>query len=71
VEGVRVPKLFLAGEFDSDAVQLRPEVGRAAPPPTEIVVLDTGEHGTDILEFGDPAVADVFRRSVLDFLAGL
>jgi hypothetical protein len=34
-------------------------------------VLDTGEHGTDILEFGDPAVADEFRRSVLDFLAGI
>jgi hypothetical protein len=30
---------------------------------------DSGEHGTNILEFGDPAVADVFRRSVLDFLA--
>jgi len=42
-----------------------------APPPTEDNHLDTGEHGTDILEFGDPAVADEFRRSVLDFLAGI
>jgi hypothetical protein len=42
---------------------------RAASLPKHVVLLDTGEHGTNILEFGDPAVADVFRRSVLDFLA--
>ena len=69
VRGVRVPKLLMAGEFDGDAAELRPEVERAAPPPTEVVLLDTGEHGTDILEFGDPAVADMLRQSVLDFLA--
>ncbi|HEU4831976.1 MAG TPA: hypothetical protein VFU18_04635 [Actinomycetota bacterium] len=71
VRAVRVPKLLAAGEFDSDAVALRPAVERVAPPPTEVVVLDTGEHGTDILEFGDPAAADEFRQSVLDFLAGI
>ena len=68
VRAVRVPKLLATGEFDSDAVELRPEVERAASPPNSLL-LDTGEHGTNILEFGDPAVADVFRRSVLDFLA--
>ena len=31
----------------------------------------TGEHGTDILDFGDPVVADRLRQTVLDFLAGL
>ena len=71
VRAVRVPKLLVAGEFDSGAAALRPAVERAAPPPTQIVLLDTGEHGTDILEFGDPVVADEFRRSVLDFLAGI
>ena len=71
VRAVHVPKLLAAGEFDSDALALRPAVERVAPPPTEVVVLDTGEHGTDILEFGDPAAADEFRRSVLDFLAGI
>lgn len=71
LQGVRVPKLLMAGEFDSDAVALRPEVERAALPPKDVVLLDTGEHGTDILEFGDPAVADVFRQSILDFLARL
>jgi len=69
IRAVRVPKLLAAGEFDSDAAALRPAVERAAPPPAEVVLLDTGEHGTDILEFADPAVADVFRQSVLDFLA--
>ena len=67
--GPCVPKLLATGEFDSDAVELRPAVERAASPPKHVVLLDTGEHGTNILEFGDPAVADVFRRSVLDFLA--
>ena len=71
VRAVRVPKLLAVGEFDSGAAALRPAVERAAPPPTQVVLLDTGEHGTDILEFGDPAVADEFRRSVLDFLAGI
>ena len=69
VRAVRVPKLLATGEFDSDAVELRPAVQRAASPPKHVVLLDTGEHGTNILDFGDPAVADVFRRSVLDFLA--
>jgi hypothetical protein len=67
---VHVPKLLATGEFDSDAVALRP-VERVAPPPSEVVLLDTGEHGTDILEFGDPAAADEFRRSALDLLAGI
>ena len=71
VRAVRVPKLLSAGEFDSDAAELRPAVERAAPPPTQVVLLDTGEHGTDILEFGDPAVADEFRQAVLDLLAGI
>jgi hypothetical protein len=69
VRAVRVSKLLATGEFAGDAVELRPAVERAASPPKHVVLLDTGEHGTNILEFGDPAVADVFRRSVLDFLA--
>lgn len=69
IRSVHVPKLLASGEFDSDAAELRPEVERAAPPPSDVLLLDTGEHGTDILEFGDPAVADTFRRAVLDFLA--
>ena len=39
-----------------------------APEPTDVVTLDTGEHGTDILAYSDVAVADRFRQAVLDFL---
>src|SRR5262245_19012197 len=71
VRGVRVPKLFMTGSFDSDSAPLGAALERAAPEPVEIVSLDTGEHGTDILRFGDPAVADQIRQTVLDFLAGI
>ncbi len=69
VRDVRVPKLLVTGEFDNDAVTLGPEVERAAPAPATVLVLDTGEHGTEILGFGEPAVADQLRQAVLDFLA--
>jgi dienelactone hydrolase len=69
VREVHVPKLFVTGAFDNDSAPLGPALERAAPEPLEIVSLDTGEHGTDILRFGDPAVADQIRQSVLEFLA--
>jgi hypothetical protein len=68
---VTVPKLFIAGELDEDAAVLLPVLERASPPPREAVILATGEHGTDILAHADTAVADEFRRSVLDFLRGI
>ena len=71
VRNVRVPKLFMGGAFDPNSAPIGPAIERAAPRPIEIVSLDTGEHGTDILRFGDPAVADEFRQTVLDFLAGI
>ena len=71
VREVRVPKLFMTGSFDNDSAPLEPALERAAPEPVEFVSLDTGEHGTDILRFGDPAVADQIRQTVLDFLAGI
>ena len=63
-------KLFMTGAFDNDSAPLGP-LERDAPEPVEVVSLDTGEHGTDILRFGDPAVADRIRQAVLDFLAGI
>jgi Alpha/beta hydrolase family len=71
VRGVRVPKLFMGGAFDNDSAPLGPALKRAASGRVEIVSLDTGEHGTDILRFGDPAVADQIRQTVLDFLANI
>lgn len=66
---VRVPALFMGGAFDNDAAPVGSAIERAAPKPVEVVSLDTGEHGTDILRFGDPVVADQIRQTVLDFLA--
>lgn len=71
VRVVKAPKLFIAGEFDDDAAVLLPVFERASPPPREVVILATGEHGTDILAHADTAVADEFRGSVLDFLRGI
>ena len=71
VSDVRVPKLFMAGAFDPNSAPLGPALERVAPEPVELVRLDTGEHGTDILRFGDPLVADRIRQAVLDFLEGI
>ena len=71
VRDVRAPKLFMTGAYDNDSAPLGHALERAAPEPVEFVSLDTGEHGTDILRFGDPVVADQIRRAVLHFLAGI
>jgi pimeloyl-ACP methyl ester carboxylesterase len=71
VRDVSVPKLFMGGRFDNDSAPIGAAIVRAAPGPTEIVWLDTGEHGTEILRFGDPVVAEQIRQTVLDFLAGI
>ena len=68
---VTVPKLFIAGEFDDEPADLQRVFERTAPEPTQIVTLDTGEHGTDILDFAPTPIADEFRQAVLDFLEGL
>ena len=67
--GLRIPKLFMAGEVDGEAGDLLRVFEETAPEPKEVVTLDTGEHGTDILAYADVAVADEFRQAVLDFLA--
>ena len=69
VRGLTIPKLFIAGAFDDEPASLQKVFDRRAPAPTEVVTLDTGEHGTEILDYADPSVADRFRQAVLDFLA--
>ena len=69
LRGLRIPKLFIAGEFDSEAGDLLQVFEETAPEPTEVVTLETGEHGTDILAYADVAAADALRQAVLDFLA--
>jgi predicted alpha/beta-hydrolase family hydrolase len=68
VADVRVPKLFISGDADEAAAATLEEFEGSAPPPVEIVLLDTGEHGTDIPAYAPVAVADEFRESVVDFL---
>lgn len=68
VADVRVPKLFISGDADEEPADLLAEFEADSPPPAEIVTLDTGEHGTDILAYAPVAVADEFRESVVDFL---
>jgi pimeloyl-ACP methyl ester carboxylesterase len=71
VDDVTVPKLFIAGEFDDEPADLQRVFERKAPEPSEVVTLDTGEHGTDIIDFAPYPIADEFRQAVLDFLEGL
>jgi pimeloyl-ACP methyl ester carboxylesterase len=68
VADVRVPKLFISGDADEEPADLLAVFEAEARPPAEIVTLDTGEHGTDILAYAPVAVADEFRESVVDFL---
>ena len=70
VDDLTVPKLFIAGEFDDEPAELQRVFERNAPGQNEIVTLDTGEHGTDILDFGQAPIADEFRQAVMDFLDG-
>jgi hypothetical protein len=69
--GLRIPKLFMAGDGDGEAWDLLGVFEERAPEPTDVVNLDTGEHGTDILAYADVAAADALRQAVLDFLAGI
>ena len=71
VDDVTVPKLFIAGAFDDEPGDLQRVFERTAPRPTQVVTLDTGEHGTDILNYAPPPIADEFRQAVLDFLETL
>jgi hypothetical protein len=59
----------MAGEVDGEAGDLLRVFEETGPEPNEVVSLDTGEHGTDILAYADAAAADEFRQAVLDFLA--
>jgi hypothetical protein len=56
---------------DDEPASLQNVFDRRAPAPTEVVTLDTGEHGTEILDYADASVADRFRQAVLDFTCAL
>ena len=63
------PKLIMAGEFESGLADVARNLYAAAEEPKELVLLDTGEHGTDVLAWERPAVVATFRQAILDLLA--
>lgn len=70
VSGLACPMLVAAGSGDSygaadDAARLH----EWTPEVSELVVVDSLRHGTDMLLEDDPAVADELRRTMADFLA--
>jgi pimeloyl-ACP methyl ester carboxylesterase len=65
------PKLFLAGRYDDEAAQSARHWIRWSRPPVEGKILDTGLHGTDMIDLASGEDADipgVVIRSVLGFL---
>jgi pimeloyl-ACP methyl ester carboxylesterase len=69
IQAADMPMLFIAGRFDGDAPASARRLGRFAGSQGEIVILASGEHGTDLI--GGLATPQVERRTtdlILDFL---
>jgi pimeloyl-ACP methyl ester carboxylesterase len=58
---IDAPTLFLAGRDDGDAPTSAREMARWAGKDARLVILDSGEHGVDLL--GGLAAPDVERRT--------
>jgi pimeloyl-ACP methyl ester carboxylesterase len=73
LQRVRVPALFVAGEFDGEAAGSARHWHRWAGGPAELRILDTGLHGTEMLAAPDDEedVPATVERLILDFLTGL
>lgn len=72
VGGIDVPSLFIAGRLDGDAPTSARQLARWAGPSGEGVILDSGEHGVDLL--GGLAATDIERRTrslILGFLTSV
>jgi pimeloyl-ACP methyl ester carboxylesterase len=66
--GLDVPTLFIAGRGDGDAASSARSFARWVGGSTDLMVLDTGEHGVDLLSDDEPSVARVVDRRILAFL---
>lgn len=71
VREVSGSKLFLAGRDDDEPAMVVRDMYRRARQPKELVLLNTGEHGTDILTYEVPGAAAKFREAVVGFLTRL
>ncbi len=68
VSDIAGPKLFLVGRDDGEPATATRSIYRHAHEPKDLIVLDTGEHGTDILRYEVPGAANRFRGAVIRFL---
>jgi pimeloyl-ACP methyl ester carboxylesterase len=66
--GLDVPTLFVAGRGDGDAASSARSFARWVGGSTDLMVLDTGEHGVDLLSDDEPSVARVVDGAIQAFL---
>jgi dienelactone hydrolase len=58
---VDIPLVFVVGRFESSLARSVRRVHRLAPEPKELLVLPTGEHGTNLLRYAAPEVQAKLR----------
>ena len=71
IRGIDAPKLFLAGEFDGEAADAARQWLSWARPPKAERILETGLHGTDMINLAtgpDARIPGVVERLVFRFL---
>ena len=66
--GLDVPTLFVAGTGDGEAAPSARHFARWVDGPAELLVLETGLHGVDLLSGTEPAIARTVDRRILAFL---
>jgi pimeloyl-ACP methyl ester carboxylesterase len=66
--GVTMPSLFIAGRSDGDAAASARDFSRWVRGPTDLLVIDTSEHGTDLVSPASPTVASTVSGRILAFL---
>ncbi len=66
--GVTMPSLFIAGRSDGDAAASARDFSRWVRGPTDLLVIDTAEHGTDLVSPASPTVARTVSGRILAFL---
>jgi pimeloyl-ACP methyl ester carboxylesterase len=66
--GVTMPSLFIAGRNDGDAATSARDFSRWVRGPTDLLVMDTAEHGTDLVSPESPTLARTVSARILAFL---
>jgi pimeloyl-ACP methyl ester carboxylesterase len=66
--GVTMPSLFIAGRSDGDAAASARDFSRWVRGPTDLLVIDTAEHGTDLVSPASPTLARAVSGRILAFL---